>query len=449
MAGPKFPGFDTLALHAGQQPDRETRARATPIYQSTSFVFDDSDKASSLFDVARAGHVYSRISNPTVAVLEERVAALEGGVGAVCTASGMAAIHLGLLTITSAGGHIVASRSLYGGTHNLLSYTLPRFGIETTFVDPQDVSAFAAAIRPETRVVFAETIANPRCEVVDIPAVSRIAHEHGVPLMIDATLTTPCLMKPIGLGADIIMHSLTKFMGGHGVAVGGVLVDSGRFDWEASGRFPELTEPYAGFHGMDFVEEFGPAAYIMRARKEGLRDFGGTLSPANAFHLLQGLETLAMRMERHVKNTEAIVRFLSGHEAVSAVFHPLIETHKDHELARRLLPNGCGAVFSFELAGGREAGNAFIEALQLFSHLANVGDAKSLVIHPASTTHSRMDDAALMETGISPGLVRLSVGLESIDDLLADLNQALRNALKSSGTKVADRKQTLKSTVGH
>lgn len=436
MAGPGFLGFDTLALHAGQQPDSETRSRATPIYQSTSFVFDDSDKASSLFDVARAGHVYSRISNPTVAVLEERVAALEGGVGAVCTASGMAAIHLGLTTITGCGGHIVASRALYGGTHNLLSYTLRRFGIETTFVDPQDPEAFAAAIRPETRVIFAETVANPRCEILNIPKVSEIAHAAGIPLMIDATLTTPYLMKPIAMGADIIMHSLTKFMGGHGVAVGGVLVDSGRFDWEASGRFPELTEPYAGFHGMDFVEEFGPAAYIMRARKEGLRDFGATLSPGNAFHLLQGLETLPMRMDRHVENAESIVSFLEQHDAVSAVFHPAVSSHRDHELARALLPKGCGAVFSFEIEGGREAGSVFIESLNLFSHLANVGDAKSLVIHPASTTHSRMDDQALLDAGISPGLVRLSVGLEAIDDLLTDLAQALKRASKAT---VADR----------
>ena len=428
MAGVNFPGFDTLALHAGQQPDSETRSRATPIYQTTSFVFDDSDKASSLFDVARAGHVYSRISNPTVAVLEERVAALEGGVGAVCAASGMAAIHLGLTTLAGAGSHIVASRSLYGGTHNLLSYTLPRFGVTTTFVDPQDPDAFAAAIRPETKVVFAETVANPRCEILDIPKVSAIAHDAGLPLMIDATLTTPYLMQAFKLGADIIMHSLTKFMGGHGVAVGGVLVDSGRFDWEASGRFPELTEPYAGFHGMDFVEEFGPAAYIMRARKEGLRDFGASLSPGNAFHLLQGLETLPMRMDRHVSNTHRIVEYLAEHEAVSFVHHPAVASHHDHELAKQLLPKGCGAVFSFELAGGREAGSAFIENLQLFSHLANVGDAKSLVIHPASTTHSRMDDEALASAGISPGLVRLSVGLEAIDDLLADLKQALKQA---------------------
>ncbi|MFK8080338.1 MAG: O-acetylhomoserine aminocarboxypropyltransferase [Granulosicoccus sp.] len=428
MAGAGFLGFDTLALHAGQQPDSETRARATPIYQTTSYVFDDSDKASSLFDTARAGHVYSRISNPTVAVLEERVAALEGGVGAVCTASGMAAIHLGLTTICGAGSHIVASHALYGGTHNLLTYTLRRFGIETTFVDPQDPAAFAAAIRPETKVVFAETVANPRCEVLDIPKVSAIAHEAGVPLMIDATLTTPYLMQAMRLGADIIMHSLTKFMGGHGIAVGGVLLDSGRFDWEASGRFPELTEPYEGFHGMDFVEEFGPAAYIMRARKEGLRDFGASLSPGNAFHLLQGLETLPMRMDRHVGNTQAIVDFLNEHDGVSVVHHPSLQTHSDHELAKELLPRGSGAVFSFELEGGRKAGSVFIESLQLFSHLANVGDAKSLVIHPASTTHSRMDDEALASAGISPGLVRLSVGLEAVDDLLADLRQALKRA---------------------
>jgi len=430
MSGPDFLGFDTLALHAGQHPDSETGARATPIYQSTSSVFKDSDKASSLFDVARAGHVYSRISNPTVAVLEERVAALEGGVGAVCTASGMAAIHLGLTTITGAGGHIVASRSLYGGTHNLLSYTLPRFGIKTTFVDPRDPDAFASAIRPETRVVFAETVANPRCEILDIPRVSAIAHAAGVPLMIDATLTTPYLMSAIKLGADIVMHSLTKFMGGHGVAVGGVLVDGGRFNWEASGRFPEISEPYAGFHGMDFVEEFGPAAYIMRARKEGLRDFGASLSPGNAFHLLQGLETLPMRMDRHVENTHKIVEFLAGHDTVSSVHHPAHPEHPDHELAKTLLPKGAGAVFSFELKGGRAAGSAFIESLQLFSHLANVGDAKSLVIHPASTTHSRMDDQALIDAGISAGLVRLSVGLEDVNDLIGDLSQALKRAAR-------------------
>lgn len=430
MAGPKHFGFDTLALHAGQRPDSDTGARATPIYQSTSFVFDDNDQASSLFDAARSGHVYSRISNPTVAVLEERVAALEGGVGAVCTASGMAAIHLGIATIVGAGSHIVASRALYGGTHNLLSYTLRRFGIETTFVDPTDVGAFAAAIRPETRLIFAESIANPRCEVLNIPEVAKVAHNRGLPLLIDATLNTPCLQKPIELGADMVMHSLTKFMGGHGIAIGGALVDGGRFNWEASGLFPELTESYAGFHGMNFVEEFGPAAYITRARKEGLRDFGATLSPTNAFHLLQGLETLPMRMEKHVRNTNELVHFLDEHEAVAVVHHPAVKSHPDHELANTLLPKGCGAVFSFELAGGRPAGKAFIDGLELFSHLANVGDAKSLVIHPATTTHSRMDDQALLDAGISPGLVRLSVGLEDPTDLKADLAQALKSAMR-------------------
>jgi len=385
-----------------------------------------------LFDVARAGHVYSRISNPTVGVLEERVAALEGGVGAVCTASGMAAIHLGITTIVGAGDHIVASRCLYGGTHNLLSYTLPRFGIETTFVDPSDPEAFASAIKPNTKLLFGETVANPRCEIVDIPRVSAIAHDHGLPLMVDATLTTPYLMRAIDHGADIVAHSLTKFMGGHGVAIGGVLVDGGRFRWEKSDHFPGLSQPYAGFHGMNFVEEFGPYAYIMRARKEGLRDFGASLSPANAFHLLQGLETLPMRMDRHVSNTEALVSFLAAHDAVEHVHHPSQANHPDHEIAKKLLPKGYGAVFGFELKGGRPAGSAFIEGLKLFSHLANVGDAKSLVIHPASTTHSRMDDADLIESGVTPGLVRLSVGLESTDDLLADLSSALRRAEKVS-----------------
>jgi len=436
MSGPKHFGFDTLALHAGQQPDPATGARATPIYQSTSFVFADADQASSLFDVARAGHVYSRISNPTVAVLEERVAALEGGVGAVATASGMAAIHLGLTTLVGAGQHIVASRSLYGGTHNLLSYTLPRFGIETTFVDPQNPQAFADAIRPETRVVFAETVANPRCEIVDVPKVAAIAHQARLPLLLDATLSTPHLQKPLSQGADIIMHSLTKFMGGHGVAVGGALIDGGRFDWEASGLFPQLTEPYPGFHGMDFVDEFGPAAFAMRARKEGLRDFGAAMSPSNAFYLLQGLETLSMRMQRHVHNTEQLVAFLNDHEQVEVVHHAAVPSHPDHELGKALLPQGTGAVFSFEIAGGRAAGAAFIDNLKLFSHLANVGDAKSLVIHPASTTHSRMDEKDLLAAGIAPGLIRLSVGLEETDDLKADLANALKQASRVKGARL-------------
>lgn len=430
MPGPNYPRFDTLSLHAGQQPDGEVGARATPIYQTTSFVFRDADHASSLFNIERTGHVYSRISNPTNCVLEERIAALEGAVGAIAVASGQAATHLGIATIMGAASHIVASRSLYGGTHNLLAYTMPRFGIETTFVDPRDIDGFRAAIRPDTRLVFGEILGNPGLEVLDIPRLSEAAHEAGLPLLVDATLATPYLCRTVELGADLVMHSATKFLGGHGVAIGGVLVDGGRFDWDASGRFPELSEPYAGFHGLNFSEEFGPAAFIMRARKEGLRDFGACMSPTTAFHILQGVETLSLRMDRHVANTRRIVGFLSQSEAVVRVNYPELPEHPDHELAKKILPRGCGAVFSFELKGGREAGRRFIEGLRLHSHLANVGDAKSLVIHPASTTHSRMDADALGEAGISEGLVRLSVGIEDPEDLIEDLSKALYRSQK-------------------
>ncbi len=431
MADPKYIRFDTLALHAGQHPDPATRARATPIYQTASYVFRDADHAASIFNIERTGHVYSRISNPTNAVLEERIAALEGGVGAIATASGQAALHLAVATLMGAGAHIVSSQSIYGGTHNLLAYTLPRFGIETTFVDPRDPAAFAAAIRPETRLLFGETVGNPRCEVLDIPAVAEVAHAHGLPLLIDSTFTTPYLCRPFDLGADLVFHSATKFLGGHGIAIGGVLVDGGRFDWEASGKFPTLTEPYAGFHDLDFAEEFGPAAFITRARKEGARDFGACMSPTTAFHILQGVETLPLRMQRHVENTRRVVAFLAAHEAVEWVSYPELADHPDHELAKRLLPRGCGAVFSFGVRGGRPAGQKLIERLELFSHLANVGDAKSLVIHPASTTHHRMDAAALEAAGISEGLVRVSVGLEDADDLLEDLARALRASQKA------------------
>ena len=427
---PRHIEFDTLMLHAGQRPDPATGARATPLYQSTSFVFDDSEHAASLFNVGRAGHVYSRISNPTVAVLEERVAALERGVGAVATASGMAAIHLAISTLAGTGSHVVASRALYGGTHNLLAYTFPRFGIETTFVDPQNPDEWQAALRDNTKLFFGEVVANPSCEVLNVPVIANIAHAHGVPLVLDSTLTPPCLIRPFDHGADIIVHSLTKFIGGHGVAIGGCVVDSGRFDWRKSGKFPQLTEPYEGFHGMNFVEEFGPAAFVSRARREGLRDFGASMSPANAFYLLQGCETLSMRMQRHIENTRAVVEFLSDNEAVESVAYPELPDHPDRELAAELLPHGSTAVFSFELKGGRDAGRRFIERLQLFSHLANVGDAKSLVIHPASTTHGRMDSAALHEAGISEGLVRLSIGLEDKRDLISDLDAALKASQK-------------------
>jgi len=428
MIDPKHLKFDTLALHAGQRPDTATGARAVPIYQTTSFVFEDVDQAAALFNLERAGHIYSRISNPTVAVLEERIAALEGGVGAVATASGQSALHLGIATLMDAGSHIVASASLYGGSHNLLHNTLPRFGIQASFVDARDPAAFAAAIKPETRLLYGETIGNPGLELMDIAAVAEVAHRAGLPLMIDNTFATPFLCRPFEHGADIVTHSVTKFLGGHGIAIGGILVDSGKFDWEKSGKFPSLTEPYAAYHGIDFVEEFGPLAYLMRARAEGLRDFGASMSPQNAFYLLQGVETLPLRMAHHVENTLAVARFLAGSKNVLWVRYPGLESHPDHERAKTLLPKGAGAILTFGIKGGREGGRCFIEALRLFSHLANVGDAKSLVIHPASTTHQQMDKAALAAAGIDEGLVRLSVGLEDPADLIDDLKQALAAA---------------------
>ena len=379
----------------------------------------------------RAGHVYSRISNPTNAVLEERIAALEGGVAAIATASGQAALHLGLATIAAAGSHIVASAALYGGSHNLLHYTLKRFGIDTTFVQPRDLAAWRKAIRPNTKVLFAETLGNPGLDVLYIPEVAAIAHEHKLPLMVDATFTTPYLLKPFDHGADLLFHSATKFLGGHGVAIGGVLVDGGVFDWTASGKFPELTEAYEGFHGMNFSEESTVAPFSLRARREGLRDFGACMSPTTAFQILQGVETLPLRMQRHVENTRKVVEFLVRHPAVASVSYPELPGHPDHELAKRLLPKGCGAVFSFNLKGDRAAGRRFVETLRIFSHLANVGDAKSLVIHPASTTHFRMDEAALAAAGITEGSMRLSIGLEDADDLTDDLSAGLRAAQKT------------------
>ena len=426
MADPKFLKFDTLSLHAGQRPDPVTGARAVPIYQTTSYMFPDVDHAAALFNLERAGHIYSRISNPTTAVLEERISALEAGVGAICTASGQAALHLAVVTLMDAGSHIVSSSSIYGGSHNLFMHTLPRFGITTTFVDPRDLDAIRAAIRPETRLIFGETLGNPGLEIMDLSALADLAHEARVPVLIDNTFATPYLCRPVDFGIDLVHHSATKFIGGHGIAIGGALVDSGRFDWERSGNFPTLTEPYAGYHGLDFAEEFGPQAFIMRARAEGLRDFGACLSPANAFYLLQGIETLHVRMARHVDNARKVVEFLVAAAEVDWVTYPELPEHADHELAKRILPKGCGAVFSFGIKGGREAGRRFIERLRLFSHLANVGDAKSLVIHPASTTHQQMDAAALEAAGVGEDLVRLSIGLEDPDDLIEDLRQALR-----------------------
>jgi O-acetylhomoserine (thiol)-lyase len=379
----------------------------------------------------RSGHVYSRISNPTNAVLEERIAALEGGVGAIATASGQAALHLAISTLAGAGSHIVASSALYGGSHNLLDYTLRRFGISTTFVKPGDIDGWREAIRPETRLLFGETLGNPGLDVLDIPTVAAVAHDVKLPLLVDSTFTPPWLLKPFDHGADLVFHSATKFLSGHGTVVGGLLVDSGQFDWAASGRFPELSEPYAGFHGMVFAEESTTGAFLLRARREGLRDFGACMSPHTAWLILQGIETLPLRMERHVNNTRKVVDFLAAHPMVARVGYPELPSHPDHALAKRLLPRGCGAVFSFDLKGTRVQGKAFIEALKIFSHLANVGDCRSLVIHPASTTHFRMDDAALARAGIGPGTIRLSIGLEDADDLLEDLKRALRAAEKA------------------
>jgi O-acetylhomoserine (thiol)-lyase len=428
MPTPKPPAFETLSLHAGQHPDPVTGARAVPIYQTTSYVFQDAEHAAALFNLERSGHIYTRISNPTTAVLEERLAALEGGVGAVCTASGMAAMHLAIATLLNAGDHIVASASLYGGTINLLAHTLPRFGITTTFVKPRDLDAFRSAITPATKLVIGETIGNPGLEVLDIPAIAEIAHRAKIPLLIDNTFATPYLSRPIELSADIVMNSATKWLGGHGIAIGGVIVDGGNFDWHASGKFAVLTEPYAGYHGIVFDEQFGRAAFIMRARTEGLRDFGACLSPTNAFQLLQGIETLGVRMDRHMQNTHAVLDFLATNKAVDWVLHPSLESHQDHQLAKRLLPRGAGSIVSFGIKGGRAAGRKFIETLRMISHLANVGDAKTLVIHPASTTHQQMDAAQLQAAGIGEELVRLSVGIEAVQDIVDDLGQALRTS---------------------
>ncbi len=433
MPGYADPGFDTLALHAGAAPDA-TGARAVPIHLTTSFVFESSDHAAALFNLERAGHVYSRISNPTNAVLEQRVAALEDGIGAIATASGQAALHLCIATLMGAGSHIVASTALYGGSQNLLHYTLRRFGIETTFVQPHDIDGWRAAIRPNTRLLFGETVGNPGLDVLDIPTVSAIAHEAGLPLLVDSTLTSPWLMKPLEHGADLVYHSATKFLSGHGTVIGGIVVDGGSFDWggpQAAGKFAGLTEPYDGFHNMVFAEESTVGAFLLRARREGLRDFGACMSPHTAWLILQGIETLPLRMARHMSNTARVVEFLASHAFVGRVGHPMLESHTSHALAQKLLPKGAGSVFSFDIKGNRAQGKAFIEALKVFSHLANVGDCRSLVIHPASTTHFRMTDEALAAGGIGQGTIRLSIGLEDPDDLIDDLKRALRVAEKA------------------
>ena len=418
--------FDTISLHAGQTIDAEFGARASPIYQTTSYVFPDTDTAASTFNLERGGHVYSRITNPTVGVLEQRIAALEGGSAAVCTASGMAATFCAITAILSQGDHIVASSQMYGGNVSLMKNTLPRFGITTTFFDPTDIDDFKSAIQDNTRLIYGELIGNPGLDILDLEAIAKISSEKQIPFMVDATFNTPYLCRCFDYGVDIAIHSLTKWMGGHGTAIGGVVVDGGNFDWGGSDKYPTITEPYAPFQGIVFWEEFGPSAYATRIRAEAMRDFGATMSPMNAFLLLQGIETLSLRMDRHLSNTSAILEYLTNHKQVSWVNHPDLPSHPSHKMAKKYLPKGAGSIVSFGVKGGREAGKAFIENVQLASHLANVGDAKTLIIHPATTTHSRIDADALVAAGITEDMIRLSVGLEDIEDIKVDFENGFR-----------------------
>ena len=419
---------DTIALHSGYVPESDHGARAVPIYQTTSYVFDSVDDASSLFNVEQGGHIYSRISNPTVAVLEQRLAALEGGSGAICTASGMSALFMTFITLCSAGDHIVSSGQIYGSTATLLRHTLKRLGIETTFVSINDQGALEGAIRENTKMVFCESIGNPGLEVANLPQISSIARQHGLPVVVDATFAPPGLCNTIESGANVIVHSATKWIGGHGAAVGGVVIDGGNFDWEASGRFPELTEPYEPFHGIKFWEEFGPNALAMKIRAESMRDIGACMSPNNAFLLLQGIETLNMRMKQHIANTKAMVEWLQSQEQVTWVNHPDLPSNPSNVIARELFPNGAGSMLCFGVVGGRAGGGAFIDSLKLASNLANVGDSRTLVLHPGSTTHSRLTHDAMVAAGISEDLIRVSVGIEGIKDIQADFANGLRAA---------------------
>jgi O-acetylhomoserine (thiol)-lyase len=429
MADREF-GFDTLALHAGQIPDAATGSRAAPIYQTTSYVFDSAEHAASLFNLQTFGNVYSRLSNPTVAVFEERIAALENGRAAVAVASGMAAQMIALLNICEAGDEIVAARALYGGTYTQLDVNFRKLGINTRFVDAERPENFAAAITPKTKALYAETMGNPSLAVLDIGAVAEVAKAHGLPLFIDNTFASPYLCRPFESGADIVVHSATKFIGGHGTTMGGVIVESGKFDWAANGRFPSMTEPSAGYHGVRFYETFGNFGFTMKCRMEGLRTFGPALAPFNAFLLLQGVETLSLRMQRHCSNALAVAKHLQAHPQVSWVNYPGLEGNRYRDLAKKYLPKGAGAVLTFGIKGGAAAGQRFIEHVQFLSHLANIGDAKTLVIHPASTTHRQMSEEQQIAAGVPPDLVRLSVGLEDIDDILWDIDQALAQATR-------------------
>ena len=419
--------FETKQVHAGQSPDIATSARALPIYQTTSYAFDDTDHAAALFGLAEPGNIYTRIMNPTQDVVEQRIAALEGGVAALFLSSGQAAETFAILNLAGAGDHIVSSPRLYGGTYNLFHYTLPKLGIETTFVDdPDDLDSWRAAVRPNTKAFFGETISNPQIDILDIPGVSSVAHENGVPLIVDNTIATPYLIQPIAHGADIVVHSATKYLGGHGTAIAGVIVDGGNFDW-TQGRHPGFTTPDPSYHGVVFAE-LGPPAYALKARVQLLRDLGSAAAPFNAFLVAQGLETLSLRVERHVANAQTVAEFLSGHDGVVSVNYAGLPTSPWYELGKKLAPKGTGAVLAFELAGGIEAGKAFVNALTLHSHVANIGDVRSLVIHPASTTHAQLSPEEQLATGVTPGLVRLAVGIEGIDDILADLEQGFAAA---------------------
>ena len=424
----RFLNFDTLSLHAGQVVDPEFGARAAPIYQTTSYVFPDSDTASSIFNLERGGHAYSRITNPTVGVLEQRIAALEGGSAAVCTASGMAATFCAITAILEQGDHIVASTQMYGGNISLMKNTLPRFGITATFVDPTDTDGFRKAIQDNTKLIYGELIGNPGLDILDLEAIAKIGAENHIPFMVDATFNTPYLCRCFDYGANMTIHSVTKWMGGHGVAIGGVVVDGGNFDWGATDKYPTITAPYAPFSGINFWEEFGPSAFATRIRAEAMRDIGPTMSPMNAFLLLQGIETLSLRMDKHLSNTMELLDYLVNHDQVSWVSHPSLPSHSSHELAKKYLPKGAGSIVSFGVNGGREAGKAFIENVELASHLANVGDAKTLIIHPATTTHSRIDADALVAAGITEDMIRLSVGLEDVADIKADFESGFRAA---------------------
>ena len=425
--------FETKQVHAGQSPDSATNARALPIYQNTSYTFDNTDHAAALFGLAEPGNIYTRIMNPTTDVVEKRIAALEGGVAALFLASGQAAETFAILNLAAAGDHIVSSPRLYGGTYNLFHYTLPKLGIDVSFVDdPDDLDSWRAAVRPNTKAFFAETISNPQIDILDTPGVSAVAHENGVPLIVDNTIATPYLIQPISQGADIVVHSATKYLGGHGSAIAGVIVDSGNFDWTASGRFPGFTEPDPSYHGVVFAE-LGPPAFALKARVQLLRDLGSAASPFNAFLVAQGLETLSLRIERHVANAQRVAEFLEARDDVLSVNYAGLPSSPWHDRAKTLAPKGTGAVLAFEVAGGVAAGKAFVDALTLHSHVANIGDVRSLVIHPASTTHAQLSPAEQLTTGVTPGLVRLAVGIEGIDDILADLEQGFAAAASVAG----------------